>query len=699
MKSFDNYLIEALNTPKEYFLTDDTQIPDQVYGSFAVNGKPYVISLIRTTDSGIYELQLGRVMTNKVMWWRYHSAKDILPALSTLMHFSEASMAFLQGKIKGIKIKLRAPAQTLNRMGRIADRMLNKTFVNSFARVQITQPENLKAYGTAKHAERYMFLVKKGVNPKQLFAGKKYAKYNISSTVVAGEALDEIKPAKKQKQSVTTKPSKKYNFHNYKVDVSNIDDEFFAETIMQVKPVEQPAQEENIDPEETQPAFEDSSPTQMELAGMFAAIMPSMRQSIQKHGYDPKKVKWADMFFALKNTLPSSRPVLKLMGLPTNSSAIQTLDQSSVEGKKAQTLLTDLLKIIDAKEGPKAPVAQPPAEHKLFMAGKAAAGKAVANELQMNSKIKKSPATNKNQIVLKSNIDSTMLLSNLPGQGKVYFEAGEIRESDQKLNDKENHVSWTLQYYNEVANLPSSSYKKVSAYTGQQYQVYNRTLRNVYFDIRNGNKPPAADMTFIKNSAGGIRQMWKAFKTIKPLPEPMWVYRGAMIKEKQLQDLKPGDDYTDAAFMSTSLKAEIKFGGSLKIAIYLPAGASVIPVLSHSQHSTEKEIILPPFSVIKIIEVYKSTTNPTVGTIVGIFMGSAFESFYDQLNSLSENYIIIDNRQLLGKIMTKDKKYDPTSKFSSDFDQKGSQMLSKLVKDGKWKIRNGDKVINTKKQK
>ena len=137
-----------------------------------------------------------------------------------------------------------------------------------------------------------------------------------------------------------------------------------------------------------------------------------------------------------------------------------------------------------------------------------------------------------------------------------------------------------------------------------------------------------------------------------------------------------------------SLKSDISFGKD-KMRIFLPKGSKVVPILNHSKHSSENEILLPPSSVIKVVET--EVVNDRLG-IHGVFMGSAFKSITQMLKkqlTMAEDYDSIN--QLKGFIAMyeedeKQEKYNPNDKFGGEYDAELADLIRDAIAKGKVKV-------------
>jgi len=166
----------------------------------------------------------------------------------------------------------------------------------------------------------------------------------------------------------------------------------------------------------------------------------------------------------------------------------------------------------------------------------------------------------------------------------------------------------------------------------------------------------------------------------------LWVYRNTYLPDKSV--IIPGYQYVDPAFLSTSLRDDLSFGGD-QMRIYLPKGSKVIPILNHSKHSGEQEILLPPCSVVKVVEVVKDSSSGKMG-IQGVFMGSAFKSITSELKKklkLSEEYNSMrDILEILAMNEEKEPPYDPAGKFSDIHDQELDELISNAIAKGKLEV-------------
>lgn len=66
---------ESLDSPADFYMTDDTQIPTRIYGVFNVDEDQYGMSLELSDHDGIYLLSMYRILAKKPRKW---SLKNLL---------------------------------------------------------------------------------------------------------------------------------------------------------------------------------------------------------------------------------------------------------------------------------------------------------------------------------------------------------------------------------------------------------------------------------------------------------------------------------------------------------------------------------------------------------------------------------------------------------------------------------------------
>jgi len=241
----DHSLTESLNSPQEFYMTDDTKLPMQVHAAFSIDGDEnsmYVISLVQSKTAGMYILDVGRTPKGggKSYYWKFHSPSDLRPVLSTLVKFVETSMQLLGPKLKGIAVRFRmANTKMMEVSERIATKMIKKSYMKSMKIVPVKQPdvETKKNKAGEKgvfygKTQRYLFIAKKVVVPATIFKAKNFKTLGYDFDLSKGlttknplpyETLAELKPKVVVKPVKSVTPSKKYAISGLKVQLTNDD--------------------------------------------------------------------------------------------------------------------------------------------------------------------------------------------------------------------------------------------------------------------------------------------------------------------------------------------------------------------------------------------------------------------------------------------------------------------------------------------
>ena len=220
----DVLLAEALNNPKEYYMTDDTVLPGKMYGATTINGGTYIISLVEQNGEGIYTLEVGKVkkVGGKVGWWKFHNPSDILPVIATTLDFAKKAITTVGPKLTGIAIRLHGQIGKRKVAERIAIKALKKSSMKIFTVFQVTQVGEKQF--TKKYNHGYVFIGKKALSPEAIFKAKEFKEFGFDpskkdNTGALLKSLDSMKPKTPVKQTHTVSPSKKYTFGQYDLDV------------------------------------------------------------------------------------------------------------------------------------------------------------------------------------------------------------------------------------------------------------------------------------------------------------------------------------------------------------------------------------------------------------------------------------------------------------------------------------------------
>lgn len=670
MVSEEHQLTEALNNPVEYYMTDDTKIPESIYAAFDIDGSKYIMSLVQSDDAGVYLFEVGKTSSNggKTLWWRFHDKKHMLPVMATAMNFLQASTAWMQGKVKGIAIHFKmGAAANAARAQKIAQRIIKRAYVKSFEVIPVSQPplEDKDKYYYQKM--RYVFIAKKGVSPNTLFGGKTFKKYDIEGGKAPVEAVSQLEPKKKKKATNTVKPSKKYSFGQF--DVETPADEELLDKVTNVKAVDADEAKTNEAkaPEDYNKMLKAASGGGLNnKAGMLKAMpsMQSMVKALEKYGFDEKKLNWGDLEYVVNSqTNAAEKAMLKNAGLlpvPSNEAIWKSVMKKVADPSPSATIKT---MVNDAKEDATKFMAKYP-----------------------KGDVYDTTGNTVSDSIKKSNIDPADLQATLPGSGtEVSVSGGKFLVQGEDPEAKADHLHNKLDYNKKI--ISTSGFQQLKAYTGSAYNSYNATLRNIVRGLLEQQTPDKYLIQQAIKNTSKYQKLAKMFDKVDPLPESLWVYRGTTLPTNLKQDLVPGYQYVDPAFLSTSVSPNVGMGSD-KMRIFLPKGSKALPVLYNSQHSSEKEVLLPPASVIKIIEVERVSNQVY---FQGIYMGSSWKSIEKALKKqLNESVNYGSMRSILESMRMMEEqekqKYNPEDKFGGDYNEELAELINREIEKGNFEI-------------
>lgn len=683
MDSFLNFtkneLNESLNTPQEYYMTDDTKMPTSIYAAFDIEDRKYIMCLEETSDKGVYILEVGRIGDSggKTYWWKFHQASDILPVLATTLHFVQSATAWMGPKMRGIAVQFKQGASDqMLRATRIAQRIIKRSYVKSFTLVPVAQPAITDKDKYYHQKIRFMFIAKKGIPLSTVFGGSTFKKYSFDGKEAPAEAIAELTPKKMKKPTNTLKPSTKYSFGQFDVDTP-VDSELL-DRVQNVKPDDSDAstkakiQDDNDKEKQYQTALNKASSGGANSLAAMIETMPAfvaMVSALQKTGFDKNKLNWDNLQHVISNATKGERDLLVAAGL-------DNVGDENVKNK--------WLSIMEK-------IAQPSPSNTMQNLKKDVAD--LANDFLKKYPMGK-PTSSVNPIpeptsakTLKSTIDPKEIVATMPGSGIVVtFDGVKFNEVDGNWETKKHHIEKVLGYYNDVGNL--KTFNNVKTYSGSQYTSYNEPLRITLKKLFTGEQLSNNEIKEITTNYSKYQKLFRAFNDIKPLPESLWVYRGTDIPVEEKQKIIPGYQFVDPAFLSATLKPSIGFGYD-RLRIFLPKGSKVVPILTHSNHASEQEILLPPSSVIKVVEVAISSSNRY--GIQGIFMGSAFKSITQMLKkqlTMTEDYDTIKSLKefMIMEQENKEQKYDPEGKFGGAYDMDLAELINDAIQKGKVKV-------------
>jgi len=697
MKRLNDFLTESLNTPVEFFITDDTKIPERIAGLCTINGTTYGMSLEKSTFHKIYILSFYRVLNVKPRYWSFRKPTDIRPALSTVLKFVEGSIPFLKPHMDGIIIK--PIAKTVGRnFERLVTLAVKRLYQKSLTTVSTTQ--------TGKPGASYVFIVRKTVSPKTLFKSKQFKKYDFGWGVPI-EAMDEIDFKKIQKKTISKKASKKYTFKGMNLSKIEGADEIYNQ-ITDIKSNGKVSYKEYQDKkngvkeeEKKEIKIEKYTVTSHNMKYILAALMPDMTNKLNQYGFDESKFNVGNFNYVLQNLFSKQDSADILHDFMYEKGYIN--DSNELTKKGEAKIKINLKSIGDNLQLPIAPKVKAKISNLAKQTIDYKASKILhAENKKENAKSSDDSYYMTNHTIETTDIDFDSLRATvtMPGVGKAFkltSSFGSWGKADgENTQQANNYIEDDLGYREEIIHKWTEKERQaLSYYTGSSYHSFNGPLRQIGA-MFSQNKSYEDLSSFDKEDFNlAYKKYIKPFKTgidkLTPLPEPIIVYRGGFIPEPERPLLKAGGDYIDPAFISTSLRSTFEFGQkNVKFEIFIPEGSKILPALTHSMSGTEKEIILPPFSVQKIasIETF-DPSHSSYGTpwffIRTILIGSVYDSFtsnFLKYNKLKEGYIMTE-----AKKSKETKTYDPHKKYGGEWPKaEFTKKMQQQIKSGKLKF-------------
>lgn len=720
--NFRDHLNESLDTPAQFNLTDDTVLPHKVFSVFNIDDTQYGISLEETNFEKVYNLKLYRISNGKPRLWAFKSPTHIRTCLATLLKFAEASLPFLKARMDGIVVQIPG-ASSASRFNTFVDRMIKKSHVTTFRSVPVNKTDE------EKQPYEHLFIARKAVPVSSLFKSKTFAKYNLKDVGdLTDVVLNNIKPKAAQKQTVKTVPSKKLTFKNLETTELSIDNEVLDQ-ITKLKAVSNGS----ADIKKEDAVVLSQSDISMIFKNTFDTadfkdfIMSDPNfQKLQEmfKGIDSHDEKEANLFLKkvaessfehMKQKFPLAYRVMLWSNLANKTydeykGKVVSFEKLFDEqfSKKYLDFSEFLIKVYDIKKSHYFSTGNQILDlfrkdhEKIRMNRYQNFENSGINNAQIDYfylNYYKRQFQLKNHNISTTNIDPNSLQVNVPGSGNFSYDTSTFEttwvqdtgEENESVSQKESYVLNTLDYFTKMSNLPVGVRKAAKKYAGDGYQAMNGVLRRAFTLYTRLDKGEVIHQNVIDYGfsdlleSGDVKSLYKGMQLLDPLPEALWVYRTTDIPESIVKSLEDGEDYVDPAFQSTSLRSDNSYGfENLKLRIYLPKGSRVYPLLSQSKYSSEKEVILPPFSIQKVIRLDKIETehsNKPAYLATTIFSGSVYESFIKYAKekmSLKEEV----EKQLLKK----ESKYDPNEKFGGVNDPEIYEKIIEYIKSGKFKV-------------
>ena len=695
----DVLLAEALNNPKEYYMTDDTVLPGKMYGATTINGGTYIISLVEQNGEGIYTLEVGKVkkVGGKVGWWKFHNPSDILPVIATTLDFAKKAITTVGPKLTGIAIRLHGQIGKRKVAERIAIKALKKSSMNIFTVFQVTQVGEKQF--TKKYNHGYVFIGKKALSPEAIFKAKEFKEFGFDpskkdNTGALLKSLDSMKPKKPVKQTHTVAPSKKYTFGQYDLDVPS-DTELLdklAATKMSGEVKKYIEKQSDADKKISKLRADVFEPEDMSSVGAFANILRTtpefakMANALRVNGFDVKKVNFDNLQYVYSQMSDLNKQLVDTMSA---FGSLPDTNLGNIKGAVGQIWI-EILKYMAE------PVGVSDEKHMKAIIDYRNAKKEAAAE---GKKLLATPSAGKIGSVKKKptpklDIDMTEFKSTMPGTGtgEVKIEGAFFAESsDYNVGVIRSYLQSEngLNYYNEINNLPKSVYKNVVNYSGSGYSSFNDPLRKIVSKLFRKEPLTQSEIDELTSGTKKIAKMARIFEKLKPLPESLYVYRSTLVPYEMREAIVPGYEYVDPAFTSASLRQNVTIGGKDRMRVFLPKGSKVIPILEHSTHDGEQEIILPPTSIIKVVEAEERTVDGSSRIFFqGVYTGFAYKSIVEKLKkglteAAESRRILLSLQRMIS--MSEEKKedgYDPEGKFGGTYDWNLAALITKAIKDG-----------------
>lgn len=692
--SESKFIKESLDSPIEFYMTDDTKMPKEIYAAIEHDGVQYGMSLIQSDYDNVYNLDFYRIVSVKKRFWSFQKPNHIRPMLSSIIKFMEACYPFVQVKMKGILIDIPGKSGSEKYVSFLS-RILKKSYIKQFREIPVIK--------TSDKAKNYLFLVRKGIEPTTLFKTAAFHKNfkfdNKETPVFTSDIMDDAKSYYKTlKTTVSIKPSEKFAFGKVKVELSADDETMYmldkasAEYKAGMSSPKKKAEEEQkkeyvvtINTEWAKTILQDgtsqgSSPAAasgyfdnvqdssytISFPHLLAMLLPSAYDKISKLGYDDSKINFDDISYTTKQgyfSLPQKvRTALSDEGIfSNNGELIRTSKNEELVKSSLASFMFIQKTSVDTLGG--------------IMTSKMADND--KGTTKPTSAIEKKLDLDKNPVsVLEAFATSN---ESSPYSGSMgFYETGENVTNKKKAIfampevNKWYHSIEVTQYDGNEKDLEQNS---LWSYTGSYADSFNSNLRDMI------SSKKLSKNKLVKYNDASVETLIRYFDKAPALENGIWVYRNADTPDVDKYDV--GDDYIDAAFMSTTIKStmDLSSEGNTRLKIYVPKGTKVFPILAKSRHPNEEEIVLPPMSILRITETYDNVTSYNKRLFVCTMIGSGYKSFLDAM----EQELILEQSS---KKIPKKKEYNPEDKWgasTSSYDD--AQKIKKLIEQGKIKIR------------
>jgi len=670
MRSLKTYLEEqelqeSLTTPVEFYMTDDTKMPFEIYAAFDVNGNTYGCSLILSEYANVYQLDFYRVVNVKKRFWSFLNAKDIRPCLSTIIRFFESCVPFVHNKMDGVIINL-PKKKNADKYQKFLNRIVMKSFMKKYK----LQP----AVKSQKKNRNFMFLIKRGKTPQQIFDYTVFRKnYEFLDGIPQG-VFDNVDDYKKVKQTVSIKPSTRYAFAKVKLDAVLGDDLFNTLEAATVK-----TQAKKDLPEE--PTFHGELANQgyhfktiaissgdynnpYSMIYLMSIVLDKAYNQIEKNGFDESKFNFKNFKYAFKEGAAKLPQYFKdqlkeammmekgqsgeLNAIFNEENAMNFLRrfQNPEFNPNHRATLKGYIAAFD-----EAQKSYQQKEKEFNNAKKTTYGQTLELDMDFTPSIK---------------IDNPMFIAmqeettadNLFGYYGVN-QIGGLSQFGAAEEYKKTMLNANPQMKAFYEDAPMGG-KYLRIYSGPVHETMNKRLRDFVSNLMTSN----GIMKKGEHIDSNTHKLMEYFRDHCPrLDEPMWVFRNSGLPEEVFNKIEPGFDFVDTAFYSTTIRPNMR--------------------------DPEFEMLLPPASMFKVYRVKYFDPPKAMFKLAAetIFVGSAYD---DMLNKVDNEISFFAEQKRMSK--KKDThSQNKGDKMGGSLTAKEMEFMTKLIKSGKLKLDKGDK--------
>lgn len=801
-------LTESLMTPVEFYATEDTRLPYQIYYMFNVDGTNYAVVINQALQKGIYKVSIGAVPSKNLMLWKIKPG-HIRTVLSTVIKIIEATIPIIG--IKGQAYLIRLPNAVKKNYSNLLEKIVNRSFIKTMKAIHVNNPDK---------GNKYLFIVRKTANVAELFKTKDFKEYQFGGedgtpaktikdlvqtngttvTSIEPEALDVVQDKKIIRKTLSKTPSNSLvvsvkpfldtasgeNIPNIDVEVQDVPDKNIIDTMLKGATVTKNLM-----------FLHDLDPTKYQFDGKAAYHI--FRTSLLPANTTPKEYRamahtlvltWKDFFgkatspnnlsdevvrsyidnYIRKEQFPDEEDV-KRFGFADYEDYVNkfvqfakfgyfrfytyaALTTKDTYGKpipenlfryglglyaKYMTpefvnfhdspyILSDLFAYL-AKYTPKSSFDS----YIGFASYNATYQSYASDQFMKDNGLKpyvKGPVSDiRDKIISAFNYngfkraaeiwaaiapvsisafhpqnildsdESATFVDTLDLDSPLYKDEQTFQAETNPVNlvsraavGVEGAVDKVIEKLTPIANLAKThKYNKVVYnYTGQGYIDVNSFLRQglqgmVSDSIKTHWKYKYANSKDMLIESAS--QMMRVLDDLPEMPESVWVFRGTN-KPSAPPPWNLEEMLVDPGFLSTSITPEIaqSWGATTILKIFVPKGAKVIPAYMLSKFPSEKEVILPPMSVLHPLRVVtkKSSGEEHKQVIECIYIGHGSKWL---MNKVTQNI----EAAALTEAEEKDKK--PVrdtmvpNKFATDaFDTSTLAMINGMLKKGKVKL-------------